>query len=393
MNFNNAIESVNPFQNQQQPMQIPQQAQPQMQPTLTSFEQTVFNMEKQLRADREAFGIKEGNNNRIAVAQYEALFSRPLEKHEIEMIQMIDAVEDYSWSRGKNGGLDTGFKFFNEAIEGGLPTAFILLAAAPNVGKSAFLLQLMKQVAEKNENVFCEYMSLDDSANVIMPRFIATDQLITIGQAKNPEVYKDEPEILEKRTEGVKNLYKLVNKFSLRDGRHGNTIESIEERIKQLRMTLPEGIRIVIGLDSFYDVKTEKKMNSDDVHGYVSEEVKRLTTDYDVTIIGTAHLRKNGNKRPVTEDLKEGNRLEYEVELLCMLYNEVGIKEEGADVYWLGEDEDKKMPVLEVRFAKNKLSDFKGTRFYEMIPAYSHFIESTEEGCKRYSSLIYGSRN
>lgn len=360
---------------------------------LNPFEQTVFNMEQQLKADKNAFMSIEGNANRIALAQAEALFGRPLEAHEVEMVQMINKVEDYSWSRGINGGLDTGFDFFNQAIEGGLPTAFILFAAAPNVGKSAFMLQLMKQVAEKNENVYCEYISLDDSANVILPRWIATDQLITIGQAKNPEAYAEEPEVLEKRTQGVKNLFKLVNKFSLRDASSGNTIEGLEERVKVLRMSLPEGTRIVLGVDSFYDIKTEKKIHKDDIHGYVAEEVKRLTTDYDVTIMGTAHLRKNGNKRPVTEDLKDGNRLEYEVELLCMLHNEVGIKEEAADVYWLGEDEDKKMPVLEIRFAKNKLSDFKGTRFYEMIPAYSHFIESSEEGCKRYSSLIYGSRN
>ena len=360
---------------------------------LNPFEQTVYAMEQQSNAEKKAFAMKDGNSYRVVVAEQEELLGRPLEQHELEMVRKIAGVEDYAWSRGEQGGLDTGFPFFNEAIEGGLPTAFILFAAAPNVGKSAFLLQLMKQVAEKNENVYCEYMSLDDSSNVIFPRLIATDQLITIGQAKNPEQYKDEPDVLEKRAQGVKNFYKMVNKFSLRDSGDGNTIEAIEERIKYLRMSLPEGTRIAIGLDSFYDVKTEKKVHKDDLHGFVAEEVKRLTTDYDVTIMGTAHLRKNGNKRPVTEDLKDGNRLEYEVELLCMLYNEVGIKEEAADVYWLGEDEDKKMPVVEIRFAKNKLSDFKGTRFYEMIPAYSHFMEATDEGCKRYSSLIYGSRN
>lgn len=359
---------------------------------LNPFQEMVNQMEQQIKQEQEAFAYKDGNPHKIVIAQEVALYGRELSNYEREMLQVINSVEEYSWSRGKNGGLDTGFELFNQAVEGGLPTAFILFAAAPNVGKSAFMLQLMKQIAEKNDNVFCEYMSLDDSRNVILPRWIATDQLISIGQAKNPEAYEDEPEVLEKRTAGVKNLYRLINKFSLRDGAHGSTVEYLEERIKRLRMELPEGTRIVIGLDSFYDLKTEKKIHKDEVHGYIAEEVKRLTTDYDVTIMGTAHIRKNGNKRPVTEDLKDGNRLEYEVELLCMLHNEVGIKEEAADIYWLGEDEEKKMPVLEIRFAKNKLSDFKGTRFYEMIPAYSHFVEAPEEACKRYSSLVYGSK-
>ena len=103
----------------------------------------------------------------------------------------------------------------------------------------------------------------------------------------------------------------------------------------------------------------------------------------------TAHLRKTGNKRPINDDLKENNVIEYEANLLCLMYNEVGIKEEGADIHWISEDSEKKMPVVEVRFSKNKMDSYKGTRFFEFIPEQSLFIQSSEEASKRYSSLIY----
>ena len=355
-----------------------------------NFSAMVDMMERQLQQDTYIFGCKDDDPNKICVSNPTALLGRDLNQHELEMLNTIQSVEEYSWSRGDTGGLDTGFELFNKAIEGGIQTSFILFAASPNVGKSAFMLKLMKNIAERNTNAFCEYMSLDDSRNTILPRWIASDQQITIGQAKNPGKYKDDPEILERRAEGIKNLYKLLNRFSLRDSMHGTSIECLEERIKYLKMTLPEETKIVIGVDSLYDLTVEKKMTDKEAHEFISKEVKRLTTDYDVCIMATAHLRKlNGARRPSNDDLKENNRLEYEAELICLLYNEVGIKEEAADIYWLGEDEELKMPVLEMKFSKNKLSDFKGTMFYEMIPAHSHFIEASEEACQRYSALVY----
>lgn len=362
-------------------------------PNLGGFEEkvaTMTNMNTQ-PIEQNVFISKPDNINHIGVKNYEELLGRALLPHELEMLQTIDAVEEYAWTIGENGGLDTGFPAFNKGVEGGLTASFILFAAAPNVGKSAFMIFLMKCISEKNENVYCEYMTLDDSANVLMPRWIAADQRITIGQAKNPAAYKDQPDILIKRNEGRKNLFRNVHRFSLRDSSKGNSIESLEARIKELRMNLDESVRIVIGVDSFYDLTTEEKVHRDEVHAHIAKRVKQMTVDYNVVIMATAHIRKNGSKRPTTEDLRDANRLEYEAELICLLHNEVGIREEAADIYWLDEDnESKKMPVLEMRFAKNKLSDFKGTIFYEMIPSYSTFLEASEDGQKRYSSLIYG---
>src|SRR5690606_23022808 len=132
--------------------------------------------------------------------------------------------------------------------------------------------QVMSQVSKLNENVYCEYHSLDDSKNEILPRYIASDQHITIGQAKNPERYEDEKEIMEKRNEGIKNLYRNVHRFGLKD--EALSIEALEERIKLLKMTLPEGTRVVIGIDSFFDLTTEKNLG-DKALEYIAKEVKR----------------------------------------------------------------------------------------------------------------------
>ncbi|OXB94715.1 DnaB-like helicase C-terminal domain-containing protein [Parageobacillus galactosidasius] len=357
-----------------------------------NFQTILQQMEQQIQTEQNVFVEDPENKNQIRVANPEKLYNRELNPIESQMLRKIEAVDNYSWKRGKTGGPTTGFPLFDAAIEGGIQPGLIVLAASPNVGKSAFMMQMLKQISEKNENVFCEYNSFDDTAFEMLPRWIACDQHITIAQAKNPERFEDQPEILEKRNEGLKNLYRNIHRFSLRDALDGGTsVESMEERIKELKMYLPEDTRIIIGIDSFYDLTTEKRNLQDKaLWDYLAQTVKGWVEEYDITVICTAHLRKlNGNRRPTNDDLKETNRLEYEANLICLLYNEVGIKEEGADIYWLHEDEETKMPVVEVKFSKNKFGSFKGTRFYEFIPSQSYFVEASLEACKRYAALIH----
>lgn len=358
------------------------------------FQAMLRQMEQAVQEDNEAFIKDPDNHNRIRLINPKAIFKREPSELEQRMIHRIQMVDDYSWNRGKDGGLNTGFESFNEAIEGGLQPGLILFAAAPNAGKSAFMLQLMKQTAELNENVYCEYHSLDDSIFELMPRWIACDQRITIGQAKSPEKYENSEEIMERRNEGLKNLYRLSSRFSMLDQEEAPpTIEELEDHIKKLKMTLPDNTKIVLGIDSFYDLKTSKNFGNNDRKEieHIARTVKSYAQAYDITIMCTAHLRKSGQKRPINDDLKESNTIEYEANLLCLLYNEVGVKEEAADIYWYAEDVEFKMPVLEMRFSKNKFSDFKGTRFFEFVPAQSYFMEATEEATKRYASLVYQS--
>ncbi len=358
----------------------------------SNFQQMMQQMENNIADESNAFAVDTTNQHRIHLTNPEALLHYTPSARETAMLNRIKRVDDYSWSRGKNGGLDTGFTEFNEAIDGGIQSGFILFGANPNVGKSAFMLQLMKNISERNENVYCEYHSKDDSVYELMPRWIACDQRITIGQAKSPERYQDNTDAMERRNEGLKNLYRNARRFNLMDSEEiPETIEDLENHIKDLKMELPENTKIVIGIDSFYDLRTTENFGSNHQKeiGHIAKTIKQYAQTYDITFMCTAHLRKTGTKRPINDDLKENNVIEYEANLLCLLYNEVGIKEQAADIYWESEDEELKMPVLEMRFSKNKYSDFKRTLFYHFVPSQSYFMETDKEATNRYASLVY----
>jgi replicative DNA helicase len=358
--------------------------------------QAIFNqMEQTLTGDESLFNTDPYNPHHIHLVDPIRIYNRPLNPIEAQMVQNVANIDHYSWNRDSRGGLTTGFPLFDEAIDGGLQPGLFLLASQPNVGKSAMLLQVGQQTADLNENVHVAYHSLDDSSNDLAPRYIACKQQITISQAKNPSKHSDKPDMLEKRNEGIKHLYRNANKFSMWDANTGTSVEVIENRIKEMKMFLPEGTKLVIIIDSIYDLTVDTKQLQDKaLYEYVAKTVKSWTVTYDVIVMCTAHLRKlngGGTRRPAPDDLKENNRLEYEANFIGLLYNEVGIKEEGAQVYWLSEEEEKKMPVIEMKVGKNKFGSFKGTRFYEFMPDMSYMIEAPIEDCRRYASLIHQS--
>lgn len=361
-----------------------------------SFAEQMRMMEEAMKVQQHkeegVFGTDENNPNMVRLINPEQLFNKPITRIQERMIRNVQKMDKYSWSRGTLGGLRSKFPQFDSVLEGGVQPGLILLAAPPNVGKSAVMLQLMKDISESNDNVYCSYHSLDDSNNELMPRYIACDQMVPIAQGKNPERFMDDPEIIAARNRGIENLYRRSDKFGMFDGNDDMTsLEKIEQHIKDLLMECPEGTKIVIGIDSFNDLTIDsQKFNNNDMRNeYVAKAIKDWTTTYNITVMCTAHMRKTNGRRPTVDDLKDTVTLQYEANLILLMYNEVGVKEENSGVYWISEDDEKKMPVIEMKFGKNKFSSYKGTIFYEFMPDYSYSVEAPIESGRRYASLIY----
>ncbi len=309
---------------------------------------------------------------------------------ELRMIQRLSNIDDYLWERSSEGGLTTGFPRLDKAIDNDIFPGLYLIAGAPNTGKSALMLQIARNIADLNHNVHVSYHAFDDNDSEILPRYIACKEKITISQAKNPDRYKEDDSVMERRNNAFKHLYQNAHKFTLWDANDGITLEDLEQHIKDLRMTYGEKKRFIIMLDSIYDLVVTQQMSDKMMYEHVARTVKGWCKTYNVSIFATAHLKKTGGRRPTMEDLKENNRLEFETNFAMLLYNEVGLKEEEADIYWLSDDEEVKMPVLEARIGKNKFDSFKGTIFYEFIPDFSFSMEVQKDQSAKYVSLMTG---
>lgn len=323
-----------------------------------------------------------------------------LPDYQREMLETIEAMDEYAHTRGTLGGFDTGYPALNDAMEG-LNTGLILIAGQSNVGKSAFCMQLGWQVSQKNKvptkdnpnKAYVLYFSLDDNANDLLPRCISIDQKIPINVVKYPAKYKHKENLIRKRASGIQRLKDSIDCFKMVDATKGDSIEYIEQQIRattlQLKQT-EERSKLVVFIDNFHDISVRDQSFSGDnaKYDFLAGELSRICTIYDIPIVCTAEFRKlNGTRRPTVDDIRESTKIGYEAKAVLLCYNEVGLRGESANVFWeqagVG-----KCPILEVRVGKNKFSSFKGRIFYEFEPAKSILNEAPEDRATRYSQMI-----
>jgi replicative DNA helicase len=317
----------------------------------------------------------------------------------------IDEFEAESLKKGSGYKLPR-FPEMEKKLEG-LEAGMYLFAAESNVGKSAVMTNVQYDMCTCPENnLFGIYFSLDDSKFEIMPRIIAMDQLIPISVASKPQRYMTAIENgeensalyadwLEKRKEGLIKLRELNKMFKITDSSKIKTAEDMYEymlRAKIFIKSIDANSNISVSIDSVNDIKFGEKYfnNSVDKHSEIARTIKDWTTDLRVPIFGACHLRKiNANRRPTLDDLKESIEYVYESSVVWLLYNDVSKNKQSANIYYNAEGIEGKSPIIEMDWAKNKKSSFKGNTYNYFSPQYSRIAECDKELMKRYDSLIY----
>lgn len=338
-----------------------------------------------------------------------------------EAVQDIDNFEQFAWEVGEGYTLPN-YKHITDNLEG-LSAGLYLCAGPSNAGKSAMMMNMVYDACMHEENnLFGIYFSLDDSRNEIIPRVVAMDQSIPISVVSKPARYRNYidavnengtfesdmdkvikyEEYLLKRQEGLNNLKDKANKFKIEDSTRCTTLEQIEGFIQnalEYIKSIDENMNLIVAIDSINDIQLGSKHkagSNNEKLDIVSREVKHWTVKYNIPIFASTHLRKlNGNRRPTIDDLKESNTLVYEASVIWLVYNDVSANKQGAKIYYSTTTDEagviEKKPVIELDWAKNKKSSYKGLSFCFFSPEHSKAVECPEQETKRYSALIFQS--
>lgn len=310
---------------------------------------------------------------------------------------------DYkSWQAGR-GYECTYFSDFTKHLEG-LESGLYVFAGESNSGKTATMMNIFYDlVLNENNHLYGVYFSLDDSKNEIFPRIVAMQKNIPIGCVKKPQVYTElmntHPEMtdicekyLERREEGIELLKEQTDKITVFDITDKESLneKTIYKFIKDLKSELiekDEKANIIIAIDAIDDIRLSEKV--DDTSYEIAKKIKNMAVELDIVIFVSKHFRKLGaNRRPILDDLKENNELIYQANATFLVFNDVSKNKGNAQVYAETEDGEK-LPIIELDWAKNKKSSYKGTDFFNFTPDFSQLIQCTEEETKILYNALY----
>lgn len=312
--------------------------------------------------------------------------------------------EERSEKKGE-GYLSKRFPILTEKLEG-IDEGLYLICAESNTGKSAVLIELLRDLATNRENkLYGLYYSLDDTKFDIIPRVIAADQLIPIGLCTKPNRYRKMIENgeqhsslyemqLEKREAGLQKLKEQVDCFKIEDG---NTIKNATDLFNHMKAVqryvkaLDPDANIVVGIDAVDDIRFERSnMTTTERHALTAKTIKDWSTELHIPIFGTRHLKKLGaNRRPTIDDLKDSNEYVYEASVVWLLHCDVSKNKQAATIFYQQGTDPTRLPVIEIDWAKNKKSSFKGNTYCYFRPEFSQVLECNKEDNGRFDTILF----
>lgn len=318
----------------------------------------------------------------------------------------IDNFDEEAWAN-KAGYVSPNFPSFTEALEGWTAGLYVF-AAQSNSGKTATMLNIQHDLCSYEENkLFGIYYSLDDTRNRVIPRIVAMREDIPINIVAKPARYQQMIEEghpdsfnisakLEKRREGLEKLKDDSNKLVIFESEEVELIDDIYEKTEQIYhyiKSIDPEMNIIIAIDSLKDIALNdaSKLSANERMDIISKKVKDLSKKFNCIVFVSMHLRKlNGTRRPTMDDLKDSNILEFESDVVFLLYNDVSKNKQSAKIFYKeSETSPEKKPIIEVDWGKNKLSSYKGVTFCNFSPEYNKCIESSEDASQRYSAILY----
>lgn len=325
---------------------------------------------------------------------FEKYFSEACERSGSDLIGL--KINNFSWLTKELDGLQDGL---------------YIVGAYSNVGKTTFLTNLFLETIKANPSARVLFYSLDDSKKTIFTRLLAysinrsnhgkdVDGRYSINQLKKLKDNEDLQNLTVDHYSNDKvkdNLRQYFEEGRLRiyDSEDIESIEDLEDEITKhlsdIHFNYPDIKKLVIFIDALYDLPIEAEAEGKGIREKNIEratKIKALSTSYGLPILTTAELRKKDSKKsdawdyePTIDAIMETGKYIYKADVVFLLSPNFEHYKDEEDFEKAYND---KNYAIYVRFAKNKLSGFKGKLYFDFHTLYNMIIETDEpEKAKR----------
>ncbi|MDO5393224.1 MAG: replicative DNA helicase [Mycoplasmatota bacterium] len=228
-------------------------------------------------------------------------------------------LERLSENKGEITGLATGWYDFDKLTTGLHPNEFIIIAARPAMGKTAFALNLATHIA-MNQDKSVAVFNLEMSAEQLAMRILAS-----VGQLEGFKL----------RTGNLMNndwkrINEAVSQLSTTnlviDDTPGITIGEIRAKCRRLASS-EKGLALVV-IDYLQLISGGKNYGSNRQQEVsdISRSLKTLALELGVPVIALSQLSRSvegrEDKRPLMSDLRESGSIEQDADIVAFLYRD-----------------------------------------------------------------------
>ena len=218
--------------------------------------------------------------------------------------------------RGGDDGLKTGFRMDAQmTMRGG---DFIVIAARPSVGKTAFAINLAANVAKKGNKVLL--FTLEMSRQQIVERLIASQLAISGLKLRDNKMTNED-------FNSLNNLDKTIADNIYIQDKAGINILGITGEIKRINYTNDLKLIIVDYLTLIQKMGNKNESTNDQVSA-ISRSLKIIAKELNIPVIALSQMsraiesRTGNNKKPFLSDLRDSGGIEQDADTVIFLHRD-----------------------------------------------------------------------
>lgn len=272
------------------------------------------------------------------------------------VLNALEKIEQASKTQGNVTGIPTGFVDLDYKMSGLQPSDFILIAARPSMGKTAFVLNLAQYVAF-HEDLSTAIFSLEMSKEQLVNRLFALESRVDAQLLRSGNLADSD---WEKLIEGAGVIGKS---HLLIDDTPGISISELRSKCRKFK--LEHDLKLIV-IDYLQLMSGSGRSDSRQQEiSDISRSLKGLARELSVPVIALSQLSRaveqRPDHRPMLSDLRESGAIEQDADVVMFIYRD--------DYY--NKDTDMKN-IAEIIIAKQRNGPI-GTVNLVWLPQYTKF--------------------
>lgn len=305
----------------------------------------------------------------------------------------IDSFKDGINKSVDTPAISTGFKNFDDILDGGLYEGLYILGAISSLGKTTFVMQMADQIAQRGQDVLI--FSLEMARTELMAKSISrltllntenekyakTTRGITTGK-RYFDYCKEEIELINK---AISDYERYSNHIYISEGIGNIGVREIKAAVeKHIRLTGNKPVVIIDYLQILApaDPRATDKQNTDTA----VLELKRISRDYKLPVVAISSFNRENYKAGVSMTaFKESGAIEYSSDVLIGLQF-YGQGEKDFDV---DEAKKKRAREIELKILKNRNGKTGVVAHYSYYALFNYYKEDNFD----YHITIEGDKN
>ena len=254
-------------------------------------------------------------------------------------------------------GLATGFSEFDKLTAGLQPSQFIIIAARPAMGKTAFALNLATYAAT-HSNKSVAIFNLEMSAEQLANRILQSLGQIDGGKMRTGRLEHNDWKRLNEA------ISQLSDTNLFLDDTPGITIGEIRSKCRRLANSDKELGLVVIDYLQLITGPSKSAGNRQQEVSDISRNLKTMALELGIPVIALAQLSRaveqREDKRPIMSDLRESGSIEQDADIVSFLYrddyyNKEARRDDNASIseFIIGKNRSGPTTTIELLFKKD----------------------------------------